>query len=169
MKAKGIKKCLLKSGLIDQDIKESVITPEDYKKCLIESKKKIVTQYKIRSWEHIVKTEKVDKVALNPADEKRYLIPGCTDTLPWGHYKAIDKELYNDFDEEDLDLLGRLVNIDNESILPTPSERELIVGETNEIQPYEATELILCNDLQSNHLKRNLIPTEELSLKKAKR
>ena len=33
-----------------------------------------------------ITTEKQRKLALSPHDDKRYLIEGSTDTLPWGYY-----------------------------------------------------------------------------------
>lgn len=37
----------------------------------------------------------MNKIALNPFDDKRYIIkPECIDTLAWGHYK-IDSETMN--------------------------------------------------------------------------
>ena len=39
------------------------------------------------------------KLALSPYDDKRYLIPNSTDTLPYGHYslkrKLIDIDIHN--------------------------------------------------------------------------
>ena len=34
-------------------------------------------------------TEKFNKLVLSPYDDKRFLIKGSTDTLPWGHKDAI--------------------------------------------------------------------------------
>ena len=42
--------------------------------------------YNIRSRFHNITTEKQRKLALSPHDDKRYLIEGSTDTLPWRHY-----------------------------------------------------------------------------------
>ncbi|CAB0042586.1 unnamed protein product [Trichogramma brassicae] len=43
-------------------------------------------KYGFRSRRHILTTEKMNKIALNPYDDKRHIIPGQTDTLPLGHY-----------------------------------------------------------------------------------
>lgn len=49
-------------------------------------------QFSIRSKSHNVYTISMDKIALNPFDDKRYIIkPECIDTLAWGHHK-IDSE-----------------------------------------------------------------------------
>ena len=38
-----------------------------------------------RSYEHDIYTEVLNKVALSHADDKRYIIPFTTKTLPWRH------------------------------------------------------------------------------------
>ena len=94
MKAKGVKGCVVKS----------MITSEDFRKCLFENQVKRVFQCNIRSKAHTVVTERGLKVALSPFDEKRYLIPGSTDTLPWGHYnipKDDDDESQEEEEEEE--------------------------------------------------------------------
>ncbi|XP_051171919.1 uncharacterized protein LOC127288485 [Leptopilina boulardi] len=75
-KAKGIK-----SGVV-----KKTINFNDYVKCLRDFEIQTRTQYNIRSRLHNVETVKQLKVALSPQDDKRYLLPGSTDTLPWGHY-----------------------------------------------------------------------------------
>ncbi|XP_043466577.1 uncharacterized protein LOC122501291 [Leptopilina heterotoma] len=79
-KAKGIK-----SGVVKKSIHF-----DDYVKCLRDFDIQTRTQYNIRSRLHNLETVKQIKVALSPQDDKRYLLPGSTDTLPWGHY-AIPK------------------------------------------------------------------------------
>ncbi|XP_043479982.1 uncharacterized protein LOC122509796 [Leptopilina heterotoma] len=79
-KAKGIK-----SGVVKKSIHF-----DDYVKCLRDFDIQTRTQYNIRSRLHNLETVKQVKVALSPQDDKRYLLPGSTDTLPWGHY-AIPK------------------------------------------------------------------------------
>lgn len=53
-------------------------------------------QYSIRSKNHDVYTISIEKIALNPFDDKRYIIkPDCIDTLAWGHYR-LDSEKMNE-------------------------------------------------------------------------
>ena len=75
-KAKGVKSNVVKNK----------IEYEDYYKCLFNDEIALRDQYVIRSRLHNLQTEKVRKIALSSRDDKRYLIPGSTDTLPWGHY-----------------------------------------------------------------------------------
>ena len=63
------------------------ITFNDYLECLINMSSQFREQRFIYSRKHNVFTQKQVKLALNPHDDKRYLIPNETDTLPWGHYK----------------------------------------------------------------------------------
>ena len=78
-KAKGIKKSVVSTK----------IGFDDYVSCLESSTQKIIHQNLIKSDKLIVNSITQTKVALNPQDDKRYLIEGSYDTLPWGHY-AID-------------------------------------------------------------------------------
>lgn len=76
-KAKGVKKCVL----------EKKINFKDYLNC-IESKEEVVReQNTIRSKKHQVYTITQTKVALSAYDNKRYILDGNINTLPWGHYK----------------------------------------------------------------------------------
>ena len=81
-RCKGIKKAVV----------EKSITHEDYKTCLETGKEQLRRQNIIRSYEHVVYTEEVNKVALSAADDKRYLLKDSYDTLAWGHYKIKDLE-----------------------------------------------------------------------------
>ena len=82
-RCKGIKKAVV----------EKSITHEDYKTCLTTGKEQLRRQNIIRSYEHVLYTEEVNKIALSAADDKRYLLKDSYDTLAWGHYKI--KELEN--------------------------------------------------------------------------
>lgn len=83
-KAKGIKKNVLRDK----------VSFEDYLKCVKENCIEIRKQYTIRSKSHDVYTISTTKIALNPFDDKRYIItPDCIDTLAWGHYKITDEKM----------------------------------------------------------------------------
>ena len=76
-KCKGIKKRVV----------EKSITHEDYKTCLLTGKEQLRKQNIIRSYNHEVYTEEVNKVALSAEDDKRYILDDGIHTLAWGHYK----------------------------------------------------------------------------------
>ena len=79
-KCKGIKK----------QVVESSISHEDYKTCLITGKEQLRKQNILRSYNHEVYTEEVNKVALSAMDDKRYILKDGVHTLAWGHYKIKD-------------------------------------------------------------------------------
>ena len=81
-KCKGIKKAVVKKS----------IRHEDYKTCLETGKEQLRRQNIIRSYEHTLYTEEINKIALSAADDKRYLLKDSYDTLAWGHYKIRDME-----------------------------------------------------------------------------
>ena len=81
-RCKGIKKAVV----------EKSITHEDYKTCLITGIEQLRRQNIIRSYEHVLYTEEVNKIALSAADDKRYLLKNSFDTLAWGHRKIRDME-----------------------------------------------------------------------------
>ncbi|CAB0039840.1 unnamed protein product [Trichogramma brassicae] len=74
-KIKGIKSSVVKN----------TITFDDYLQCLRENTIISREQHNIRSRLHVLRSEKERKIALSPHDDKRYLVPGTVDTLPWGH------------------------------------------------------------------------------------
>ena len=82
-RCKGIKKAVV----------EKSIRHEDYKTCLTTGKEQLRRQNIIRSYEHEVYTEEINKIALSAADDKRYLLKDSYDTLAWGHRRI--KELEN--------------------------------------------------------------------------
>ena len=83
-KIKGVKASVVKK----------TITFEDYQDCLKNLNIKKRTQYIIRSKLHQLETVRQTKIALNPYDDKRYLLPHNIETLAWGHYK-INKKVSN--------------------------------------------------------------------------
>ena len=76
-KCKGVKK----------QVVEENITHEDYKTCLLTGKELLRKQNILRSYDHEVYTEEVNKIALSAADDKRYLLTDSFDTLAWGHHR----------------------------------------------------------------------------------
>ena len=77
------KKC---KGIKKQVVAKS-ITHEDYKTCLRTGKEQLRKQNILRSYEHEIYTEEVNKVALSAEDDKRYILSDGVHTLAWGHYK----------------------------------------------------------------------------------
>ena len=76
-KCKGIKK----------QVVESSIRHEHYKTCLTTGKELLRKQNILRSYNHEVYTEEVNKIALSAQDDKRYILSDGVHTLAWGHYK----------------------------------------------------------------------------------
>ena len=79
-KCKGIKKQVVQSS----------ISHEDYKTCLLTGKEQLRKQNILRSYNHEVYTEEVNKVALSALDDKRYILSDGVHTLALGHYKIKD-------------------------------------------------------------------------------
>ena len=82
------KKC---KGVKKQVVKES-ITHEDYKTCLLTGKEILRKQNILRSYDHEVYTEEVNKIALSAADDKRYILSDGMATLAWGHHRIKEME-----------------------------------------------------------------------------
>ena len=72
---------------IKKQVVEKSITHEDYKTCLFTGKEQLRKMNIIRSYEHEVYTEEVNKVALSAEDDKRYISSDGMHTMAWGHYK----------------------------------------------------------------------------------
>ncbi|XP_018406268.1 PREDICTED: uncharacterized protein LOC108782483 [Cyphomyrmex costatus] len=78
-KAKGVKSSVV----------ARTISVEDYTRCLKEDIEMTRRQVCIRSKLHRVYTVSEKKIALSPYDDKRYVVPDSTNTLPWGHYRIV--------------------------------------------------------------------------------
>lgn len=74
-KAKGVK-----SNVLERDI-----TFSDYYDSLMNERTVSVDQVNIRTKNHLLYTVSNKKIALDPFDDKRYIIPNSVCTLPWGH------------------------------------------------------------------------------------
>ena len=75
---------------IKRQVVESSIRHEHYKTCLTTGKELLRKQNILKSYEHEVYTEEVNKVALSALDDKRYILSDGMHTLAWGHYKIKD-------------------------------------------------------------------------------
>lgn len=81
-KAKGVKRSVLKKE----------ISFDDYYNCIKNNCIELRKQHSIRSKNHNVYTISSRRIALNPLDDKRYIVkPDRFETLAWGHY-LIDAE-----------------------------------------------------------------------------
>ena len=76
-KCKGVKSLVVKNS----------ITHEDYKNCLFTGIEQLRKMNVIRSHNHNIYTEEINKVALSSNDDKRHLLKGQTTTLALGHYR----------------------------------------------------------------------------------
>ena len=72
---------------VKKQVVESSITHEDYKTCLRTGKEQLRKQNILRSYEHEVFTEEVNKIALSALDDKRHILSDGIHTLAWGHHK----------------------------------------------------------------------------------
>ncbi len=77
-KCKGVKKYVVKKH----------ITHEDYKECLFTKVSQLRTMNTIRSRQHNVGSEKINKTALSADDDKRIILEDGIHTLAIGHYKS---------------------------------------------------------------------------------
>ena len=87
-KCKGVKKSVVKKS----------ITHEDYKTCLFTGKEELRKMNVIRFYNHEVYTETVNKVALSPDDDKRYILGDPINTLSWGHHAIPSEHSYSYMD-----------------------------------------------------------------------
>ena len=72
---------------VKKQVVESSITHEDYKTCLRTGKEQLRKQNILRSYDHEIYTEEVNKIALSSIDDKRYILDDGIHTLAWGHYR----------------------------------------------------------------------------------
>ena len=72
---------------VKKQVVENSITHEDYKTCLRTGKEQLRKQNILRSYEHEVYTEEVNKIALSSIDDKRYILDDGIHTLAWGHHR----------------------------------------------------------------------------------
>ena len=79
-KCKGIKKAVVANNILHAN----------YKTCLLTGKVQYRTQNILRSYEHEIYMEEINKIALSTTDDKRYLLKDSHNTLAWGHYRLKD-------------------------------------------------------------------------------
>ncbi|XP_066594468.1 uncharacterized protein [Prorops nasuta] len=64
---------------------------QDYLDCLYNQDIKVSLQGRINSKLHKVYSILEEKIALNPYDDKRFIMDDFINTLPWGHFKSKEK------------------------------------------------------------------------------
>ena len=74
-KAKGTKKCIIKK----------MLGFDDYKKCLFEKEKVLKSQQRFKSENHIMYTERINKVSLSYDDDKRIVTSDEITSSPYGY------------------------------------------------------------------------------------
>ena len=79
-KCKGIREYIIKKE----------ITIDDYEKCLFSNKPQFRVMNAIRSRQHNIGTERINKTALSADDDKRVILPDGINTLAIGHYRLRD-------------------------------------------------------------------------------
>ncbi|KAJ8914823.1 hypothetical protein NQ315_014835 [Exocentrus adspersus] len=72
-KAKGVKKCVVKR-----------LKHEHYRNCLLNKKMQLCRRNLFKSLKHVTHTQQINKTALSPFDDKRYILPDGISTLAWG-------------------------------------------------------------------------------------
>jgi len=80
------KKNMKKVKCVKSNVVAKSITFDDYTRCLFDEIEMTCKQSCIRSKLHEVYTISETKIVLSPNDDKRYVVPDSTDTLPWRHY-----------------------------------------------------------------------------------
>lgn len=86
-------KVIKKSKGIKQNIVKRKIAFSDYVDCIEKNCNILREQHNLRSKSHQIFTIKQKKIALNPFDDKRYLIrSNGIDTLAWGHHEISEIE-----------------------------------------------------------------------------
>ena len=75
-------------------IKKKVITHEDYKNCLFTRKDQLRKVNVIRSYNHEIYPEEVNKIALSYNDDKRHILEDGMHTLELYHYRIYKKYIY---------------------------------------------------------------------------
>lgn len=85
-----------KAKRVKTDVVKTRITFEDYRDRLFNKSIVNCQKNKIRSRKHVVRTEREEKIALSPYDDKRYVLDDATDTLPWGHFTIVEADFLLD-------------------------------------------------------------------------
>ena len=78
-KCKGVKKAVIKK----------YISFDDYEECLFSKKPQMRKMNVIRSHQHEIFSETVNKIALSADDDKRIILADKISTLAFGHYKIM--------------------------------------------------------------------------------
>ena len=78
--------CCKRCKGVKQSVVKNEVTFEDYKDCLFNQRDQTRAMNVIRSHEHEIYTEEVNKIALSANDDKRIVMQDGVHTLAYGHY-----------------------------------------------------------------------------------
>ena len=81
-KAKGTKKCVIKK----------MLKFEDYKKCLFDKEPILKSQQRLKSENHEVYTENINKIALSSNDDKRIVVLDRITSYPYGYCSEVGED-----------------------------------------------------------------------------
>lgn len=98
-KSNGVERNVMKrSKGVKRNVLENKVSFNDYYKCISENCILMKNQFSIRSKNHQLYTISMDKIALNPFDDKRYIMkPDCVDTLAWGHHQLDSEKMTSEY------------------------------------------------------------------------
>ena len=117
-KAKGVKKSVIKKEL----------TIDDYKKIVEQGGLIFRKMNTFRSHLHDIYTEMRNKVALSHHDDKRFVIPNTTKTLPWGHS---DIRFFQSDPEQNLMWLISAVNSVEQGVVKNKDNLDVLLAAIN--------------------------------------
>lgn len=117
-KSQGIKEWQKKHGIQKaKGVKRSTIKRElrhdKFRECLETKKLTKHKMYGLRSYNHEIYLEKVNKIGLNPYDNKRWILLDGIQTLPYGHWRITEFEKFikQGYSEIDAENKAMLINI----------------------------------------------------------
>jgi hypothetical protein len=104
-KAKGVKRSTIKREL----------RHDKYRECLENKQITRHNMYGLRAYNHEIYLERVNKIGLNPFDNKRWILLDGIETLPYGHWKIslFNKLVHDGLSEEEAEKRIKIARLKN--------------------------------------------------------